>query len=179
MRRAVFLDRDGVINRVIFKGDRPFSPRNFEQLDFLDGVKDVLAELRDNGFLNIVVTNQPDIARGLIRLRVLQEINEAIRRELAVDDIFLCPHDDVDNCCCRKPEPGMLLDAAAKWDIDLTSSFIIGDQWKDIEAGKAAGCTTILLDYPYNRRVVPDFRVDKLQHAAQIILTTGGTDNHG
>jgi len=174
MRRAVFLDRDGVINRVILKGDRPFSPRNFEQLDFLDGVKEVLAELRDNGFLNIVVTNQPDIARGLMRLQVLQEINEVIRLELAVNDIFVCPHDDVDECDCRKPKPGMLLNAAAKWDINLASSFLIGDQWKDIEAGKAAGCTTILLHYPYNKQVVSDFRVDSLQQAAEIILNHCG-----
>jgi D-glycero-D-manno-heptose 1,7-bisphosphate phosphatase len=179
MKRAVFLDRDGVINRVILKGGRPFSPRNFKQLDFLDGVKEVLTKLRGNDFLNIVITNQPDIARGLMRLCVLQKINDVVREKLAVDDIFVCPHDDIDNCHCRKPKPGMLLDAATKWDINLTSSFLIGDQWKDIEAGRAAGCTTILLDYPYNRRVVPDFRVDKLQHAAQIILTVGGTDNHG
>lgn len=170
MKKAIFLDRDGVINRVILKGDKPFSPRRFGEFGFLDGIKEVLGKFKEVGFINIIITNQPDIARGLIEPEISEKMHKVIRENLPIDDIFVCPHDDIDQCPCRKPEPGMLLEAAKKWDIDLKSSFLIGDQWKDIEAGKSAGCVTILISCPYNKRANPDFRVNNLSSAAEIIF---------
>ena len=169
MRRAVFLDRDGVINQVLLKDGKPFSPREVSQLKILDNVSDFLMLSNRIGFVNIVVTNQPDIARGVLGRKTLDDMNSLLKKELAIDDIFVCPHDDSDNCCCRKPKPGMLLAAAEKWDIDLENSFLIGDQWKDIQAGKAAGCTTILLDYPYNQEVQADIRISNMKVAFSVI----------
>jgi D-glycero-D-manno-heptose 1,7-bisphosphate phosphatase len=169
MNRAVFLDRDGVINKVILKEDKPCSPRTVKELVLNDGIADFLAKTRRVGFLNIVFTNQPDIARGLMNPENLQGIHNFLRKNLAIDDIYSCPHDDADNCICRKPKPGMLIEAAQKWDIDLNSSFVIGDQHKDTQAGKMAGCITILLDYPYNKKIECDFRSTDLRSALEFI----------
>ena len=172
MRPAVFLDRDGVLNKVILKEGKPFSPRRVEDFELSDGAKEFLVESKKTGFLNIVITNQPDIARGCLTRETLETINSLIKGKLPVDDIFVCPHDDINNCCCRKPKPGMLLEAAKKWNIDLKNSFIIGDQWKDVEVGKNVGCSTILIDCPYNKQVEPDFRVGDLLSATAIILNS-------
>ena len=169
MSRAVFLDRDGVINRVILRDGKPFSPRTLKEFVFHEGIEEFLAESRKAGFLNIVFTNQPDIARGLADSNVVQSMHDSIRKSLPVDDIFLCPHDDKDNCRCRKPKPGMLIDAAEKWNIDLDASFVIGDQSRDVEAGKKAGCFTVLLDCPYNKNVECDHRTPNLRSALEII----------
>jgi len=174
MRKAIFLDRDGVINKVILKDGKPFSPRKFEEFKLLDGIKKVLEGLKTEGFLNIVTTNQPDVARGIVEWETVEKMHKFIKENLPVDDIFVCPHDDDDNCQCRKPKPGMLLEASRKWDIDLKSSFIIGDSWKDIQAGKAAGCATVLLDNSYNKEVEADFRASDIDLAMKIILK-GGT----
>lgn len=172
MRRAIFLDRDGVINRIIIKEGKPFSPRKFEDFKLVDGVKDILERFRAEGLLNIIVTNQPDIARGLMKKEELQKMHSLIRENLPVDDIFICPHDNADNCNCRKPKPGMLLEAAKKWDIDLNESFMIGDSWKDIEAGRNAGCTTLLIDSPYNKQIDSDLRANELSAVAEMILNS-------
>jgi D-glycero-D-manno-heptose 1,7-bisphosphate phosphatase len=169
MKKAVFLDRDGVINRVLLKDGIPCSPRTIKELVLNDGIANFLAQTRKAGFLNIVFTNQPDITRGLMDPENLQVIHDFLRKNLAIDDIYLCPHDDADNCFCRKPKPGMLIEAAQKWDINLDISFIIGDQWKDVKAGKNAGCITILLDFPYNKKVECDFRSTDLRSALEFI----------
>ena len=169
MQRAIFLDRDGVINRVIMKEGKPYSPRKLSDFQLTDGIKGVLDHLKEAGFLLIVVTNQPDISRGLITWDALEAIHNLIRPELPVDDIIVCPHDDADECDCRKPKPGMIIESARKWDIDIESSFIIGDTWKDMEAGKSAGCTTILLDAPYNQDVKSDHRINDIWEALKII----------
>ena len=172
MKRAIFLDRDGVINSTIIKKGKPFSPRRLEDFELVDGIKDILERFRVRGLLNIIVTNQPDIARGLMKKEELRKMHNLIRENLPVDDIFICPHDDADNCSCRKPKPGMLLEAAKKWDIDLSESFMIGDSWKDIEAGRNAGCTTLLIDSPYNKQIDSDLRANELSAVAEIILNS-------
>jgi len=171
MKRAVFLDRDGVINRVIMKDGKPYSPRKLSDCRFTDGIKEVLIRLKEDGFLLIVVTNQPDISRGLITWDQLNAIHDLIRNELPVDDIVVCPHDDIDECDCRKPKPGMIVDSARKWGIDIGSSFIIGDTWKDMGAGEKAGCTTILLDASYNQDVKGDYRIQDIPETLKIIMT--------
>lgn len=172
MKRAIFLDRDGVINSTIIKKGKPFSPRRLEDFELVDGIKDILERFRVRGLLNIIVTNQPDIARGLMKKEELQKMHSLIRENLPVDDIFICPHDDADNCNCRKPKAGMFFEAAKKWNIDLNESFIIGDSWKDIEAGRNAGCTTVLIDSPYNKQIDSDIRTNELSAAAEMILNS-------
>lgn len=170
--KAVFLDRDGVINKVILREGKPFSPRRLDQYVLNDGIRETVHQLKGNGFRIIVVSNQPDLARGEITEDILDSMTERLKSEIQIDDIYICPHDDHHNCSCRKPRPGMLLQAAQKWDIDLTESFLIGDTWKDMEAGKAAGCKTILLNTPYNQDVQCNFRVKSLPEAADLIIQT-------
>lgn len=171
--RAVFLDRDGVINRALVCDGKPYSPRVFGEFETLPGAKEVLSALKQKVFLIIVVTNQPDISRKLMDREELNKMDSSLKKELEVDDILVCPHDDKDNCRCRKPKPGMLIDASEKWNINLKESYIIGDSWKDIMAGRSAGCTTILLDRSYNLGVESDYRVSGLQEAMRIIVGKG------
>lgn len=172
MRHAIFLDRDGVINKPLIKNGRPFSPRTIDDFEILPGVEKALNLFHDLGYLNIVATNQPDIARCLMSEQILNGMHDLIRQNLVVDDIFVCPHDNSDNCHCRKPKPGMIMDAAAKWDIDITSSYFIGDTRKDIHAGRAAGCLTILLARPYNEEIESDYRANSLFDVVNMIKKT-------
>lgn len=173
MKRAVFLDRDGVINRPIVKDGIPYPPSDLSELDIPDDVPQALGQLREFGFRLIVVSNQPDVARGVQSEEAVLAINSALQDRLAIDEFRVCFHDDGDNCACRKPLPGMLLEAAAGKDIDLAASFMIGDRWRDVEAGKRAGCGTILIDHGYDERFEsePDRVVKSLSEAAQWILS--------
>src|ERR1035437_986572 len=155
LRRAVFLDRDGVLNAALVREGRPYPPGSLAEMTLLPGVEDACARLKQGGFLLIVVTNQPDIARGTAAKGEVAAINAALKTRLGLDEICVCPHDDADNCACRKPKPGLLLDAAHPWKIALAQSFMIGDRWRDIEAGRAAGCRTIFVDHGYAERL-PD-----------------------
>lgn len=170
MKRAIFFDRDGVINSVLIKEGKPFSPRKYKEFKLLSGVRDVLFKLKEGGFLCIIVTNQPDVARGFMKLEELEKMHKLIKKNLPIDDIMTCIHDDQDNCGCRKPKPGMLIEAARKWNIDLKNSVIVGDTWKDIEAGRSVECKTILLDAPYNQKVSCDYRVKNLNEIVDILL---------
>jgi len=169
-KRAVFLDRDGVINKIVFREGQPESPRSLEEFVMNDGIRETARKLKDAGFRVIVVSNQPDVARGRMTQGTLDLMNQRIACEIPVDDIYVCPHDDSQQCTCRKPKPGMLMKAALEWNIDLSSSFMIGDTWKDMEAGKAAGCKTILLNTAYNRDIQSDFSVKSLKEAADLII---------
>lgn len=175
-RRAVFLDRDGVLNRAIIRDGRPYPPATPTELEFLPGAFEACAALRRAGFLLIAVTNQPDVARGTQSREVVEEIHASLRDALPLNDIRVCYHGDADNCVCRKPRPGLLMDAARDWDVDLTQSFMVGDRWRDIEAGRRADCTTILIDYGYveSPGVRPDTRVHSLLEAAAWILRRVG-----
>ncbi len=169
MKRAVFLDRDGVINRVRVRDGKPYSPRKAADLEFIRGIEKLVVALKTAGYLVIVVTNQPDVARGLVSRSEVDLMNDMVREKLPVDEIRVCFHDDGDGCDCRKPRPGMLRSAAEKWGIDLARSFIVGDTWRDMEAGRRAGCRTILVDAAYNREVKSDHRVGSLREALGII----------
>ena len=171
--RAVFLDRDGVLNRAFIHDDgRSHPPASSDELEILPGVAKACMALRQAGFLLIVVTNQPDVARGTQSRDVVEAVNGALRRQIPIDDIRVCYHDDVDDCACRKPRPGLLLEAASDWGIDLTKSFMVGDRWKDVEAGRRAGCKTVLIKRVYSEaeRCHPDFQTVSLQRAANWIL---------
>lgn len=171
--RAVFLDRDGVINRAIVRDGKPYPPSGPSGLELVPDAPESLRELKDAGFLLIVVTNQPDIARGTQDPAEVEAIHLALRQALPLDDFFVCAHDDADQCDCRKPLPGLLVRAARKHDVDLSRSFMIGDRWRDVEAGASAGCTTILIDYGYREKrasVAPSATVDSLRAATDWIL---------
>jgi D-glycero-D-manno-heptose 1,7-bisphosphate phosphatase len=170
--RAVFLDRDGVLNRAFVVEGVSHPPTSLVQLEILPGVSESLALLRNGGFRLIVVTNQPDIARGQQTLERVTQINEALKNQLEFDDIYVCPHDDQDGCKCRKPRPGMLLSAAKAHSIDLRSSVMVGDRDRDIEAGRAAGCLTVFVDHGYGKPPQPpaDLNVGSLLEAVSWIL---------
>jgi D-glycero-D-manno-heptose 1,7-bisphosphate phosphatase len=174
MRRAVFLDRDGVLNRAILRDGKPHPPATLDELRLLAGVRDACRKLREAGFALIVTTNQPDIARGAITAGQVAEINQRLQRYLGLDDIRVCPHDDAAHCACRKPMPGLLMDAARRWNIDLASSFMVGDRWRDVEAGHRAGCQAVFVDHGYRERRPdgPYLRVRSLREAANWIIQT-------
>ncbi len=170
-RAAIFLDRDGVINRAIVRHGKPFAPTALAELEVLPGVAEALLRARRSGFLNIVVTNQPDLATGRQRPEGLAAIHEYLRRELAIDSIRVCAHVDADRCECRKPRPGLLLDAARDFGVDLKSSYMVGDRWRDIAAAHNAGCASFFIDYGYDeRRPEPPFvTATSLAHVADLL----------
>jgi D-glycero-D-manno-heptose 1,7-bisphosphate phosphatase len=171
-RRAVFLDRDGVLNRVLIREGKPFAPRTLADFEVLSDAPAACHRLKAAGYLLIVVSNQPDVGRGAQCREVVDQINRALRSLLPIDDLRVCYHDDADRCRCRKPEPGLILASASFWDVDLKSSFIVGDRWRDVEAGRRAGCRTVFIDYGYREKQpdAPDYRAKSLAEAAQWIL---------
>jgi D-glycero-D-manno-heptose 1,7-bisphosphate phosphatase len=142
-------------------------------MKILAGVPDALLSLRNAGFLNIVVTNQPDVATGKIKLETVEAMHRRLKQDLALDDIKVCYHGDADGCDCRKPKPGMLLQAALEFGIDLERSFMVGDRWRDVAAGQAAGCANFFIDYAYRekRPEAPYIAVKSLAEASGRILT--------
>jgi D-glycero-D-manno-heptose 1,7-bisphosphate phosphatase len=146
---AVFLDRDGVLNEPIIQNGKPYPPRDLNELVIARGAGAALEELRRQGFLLIVVTNQPDVARGKVNRADVDKINARLSAILPLDAIEVCEHDDKEQCDCRKPNPGMILRAGEKFGVDLARSFMVGDRWRDIEAGRRAGCRTILIGDGY------------------------------
>jgi len=173
-RHAVFLDRDGVLNRTYLHSDgKTHPPASPEELEVLPGVPEACVTLRRAGYLMIVVTNQPDVARGIQRQEVVEAIHAELLRHLPLDEVRVCYHDNRDNCSCRKPKPGLLLSASLAWGIDLSQSFMVGDRWIDIEAGLSAGCKTILIGTmaPDADRSKPDLQAASLLEAAAWILS--------
>lgn len=171
-QRAIFLDRDGVINRAVVRDGKPYPPANLAAVEILPGVPDAMRALHEAGWLLIVVTNQPDVARGTASLADVETINLHLQERLPIDEFRTCYHDSSDNCTCRKPLPGALLAAASVHGIDLPASYMVGDRWRDIEAGKRAGCKTIFVDYGYAEKQPEKFnyRVLNLIEVADIIL---------
>jgi D-sedoheptulose 7-phosphate isomerase len=173
LRPAVFLDRDGVLNRAIVRDGKPYPPSGLGELELLPDVASSLGDLKAKGFALYVVTNQPDVGRGTRTRDSVEAIHEALSASLPIDDIFVCYHDDADNCACRKPKPGLLFEAQRKYNVDLSRSFVVGDRWRDIDAGHSAGCKTILIDYDYRERKPvqpPEATVRSLREAADWIM---------
>jgi D-glycero-D-manno-heptose 1,7-bisphosphate phosphatase len=169
-RRAVFLDRDGVLNDAIIRDRRPYPPTNLQDIVIAADVEPALERLKRLGFVLLVVTNQPDVRRGSSSKDKVEAIHRFLAERLPLDDFFVCYHDDGDKCLCRKPLPGLLIEAASQYAVDLNSSFLIGDRWRDIDAGAAAGCRTILIDRGYEERhpkVSPGAIVKSISEAAE------------
>ncbi len=160
-RRAVFLDRDGVINEPVIRDGQPYPPATAAELKLLAGVPQALSKLQELDLLLYVVTNQPDVARGTQTREAITQMHEWLSGSLPIREFLVCFHDDSDNCPCRKPRPGLILDAARRYGIDLQRSYMVGDRWRDIDAGWSAGCRTVLIGYGYLERG-PTHPPDKL-----------------
>ncbi len=172
--RAVFLDRDGVINRALERASKPFAPSKLEEFDILPEVAGACAKLKAAGFLLVVVTNQPDVGRGTLKQEAVEAIHAHMTSQLPIDRVEVCYHPGQgrSDCDCRKPKPGMLLRAARALNIDLRQSWMVGDRWRDVDCGHAAGCRTIFIDRGYAEELKqkPDFSAGNLADAAAIIL---------
>lgn len=174
-RSAVFLDRDGVINRAFVRDGKPYPPKSLVELEILPGVREALQDLKNAGYLLFVATNQPDVARGTLSKLLVQDMNESLRVRLPIEAVLTCFHDDRDGCGCRKPLPGLLTAAAREWSIDLHTSFMVGDRWRDVEAGQRAGCKTVFIDLGYDEKRPGsyDYCVSSTPDAAKVILKMG------
>ena len=173
MRGAVFLDRDGTVNRSDVRDGRPYAPIRLEDFEIFPAAVAMVERIRAEGCPVIIVTNQPDLATGKQTRAVLDAMHDQLRSELAVVDILICPHTDDAGCECRKPKPGMILEAARKWGVDLRRSVMVGDRWRDIEAGRAAGCATVFVDRGYTEETAgspADISVQSLGDAVEFIL---------
>ncbi|HEY6169167.1 MAG TPA: HAD family hydrolase [Verrucomicrobiae bacterium] len=174
-KRAVFLDRDGVINRALIREGKPFAPDRLADFEILPGVAGACGRLRQAGFLLIVATNQPDVGRGTMAQEVVEAMHAEMTRLVPLDRVEVCYHGGEQfgqPCECRKPKPGLLLKAARELGLDLARSWMVGDRWRDIDCGHAAGCRTVFIDYGYDEalRQPPDFRAGSLVEAARIII---------
>jgi D-glycero-D-manno-heptose 1,7-bisphosphate phosphatase len=169
---AVFLDRDGVLVHAFAGPGPPRSASTLEELELLPDAVQACAALKEAGYALVVVTNQPEIARGTLDAAIVARQNDALREALPVDEIVVCPHDDADGCECRKPKPGMLLAAGARLGVDLGASFMVGDRWRDVEAGRSAGCRVVFVDHGYDEPLQsePDAVVSGVDAAARWIL---------
>ena len=173
MKKALFIDRDGVINRSIVRSGKPYAPTRLADLEILEGVPQALDALHAAGWMIVIVTNQPDIATGKQTLDGLELIHAKIQAQCAIDAIVVCPHADADHCSCRKPKPGMLIKAALELGIDLSQSYMIGDRWRDIACGQAAGCKgNFWINYGYLEALPeqPYLEVKSLAECVNFIL---------
>jgi D-glycero-D-manno-heptose 1,7-bisphosphate phosphatase len=174
MIRAVFLDRDGVINRPLERKGLPYPPAGPGEFEIYPEVPEACRRLQQAGFLLVVATNQPDVGRGTLKPEVVEAIHAEMCRQLPLDRVEVCYHpgQGLSDCDCRKPKPGMLLRAARELGIELAQSWMVGDRWRDVDCGHAAGCRTIFIDRDYAEALKqpPDFRVKNLREAAEIIL---------
>jgi D-glycero-D-manno-heptose 1,7-bisphosphate phosphatase len=169
--RAVFLDRDGVLTVSIVREGKGYAPLTLEQFRFYPGVADCVSRIQELGFIPILVSNQPDVANGTLPIHVLEQMNQKILDELNISEINNCIHNDEDQCLCRKPKPGMLINSALKLGVSLQESWMIGDRDGDINAGIAAGCKTIFInrDMPAESGVMAHLTCDSLEKAIDLI----------
>nr|WP_314434369.1 HAD-IIIA family hydrolase [uncultured Brevundimonas sp.] len=175
-RPAIFLDRDGVLNDVVWRDGKPASPRTVNELRIAGGAVEAVQAFNAAGYLTFVVTNQPDVRRGKMTAETLDAIHAALAQTVPVNEVRACLHDNDDGCDCRKPKAGMLLDLAARWNIDLGASWMIGDMDRDVACGRTAGSKTVLLARTYNSRTGADVVAADLRQAAAWILQTTPAD---
>lgn len=172
MKKAVFLDRDGVLNHSILLDGVPKPPKFIEDVEILEGVVEAIQILKRHGFIPVVVTNQPDVARGVTTKNQVSSINSHIGDIALIEHFYTCFHDDVDKCICRKPLPGLILRAAKDLGLSLSDSFLVGDRWRDIAAAQAAECKSFFIDYSYPEEMpkMPFTKVSSLLEAAFIMV---------
>jgi D-glycero-D-manno-heptose 1,7-bisphosphate phosphatase len=169
--KAAFLDRDGVLNKPVVRDGKPYPPASVADFEIYEEAAGAVRRLRDMGFLVVVVTNQPDVARGAQTRTEIEAMHGRLRGALGIEDFYVCWHDDADGCDCRKPKPGLLRRAALDFGISLADSYMIGDRWRDVDCGHAAGCRTIFIDRGYSEKLrqEPDRRARDLAEAVGVI----------
>ena len=170
MKTAVFIERDAILNEVRVGPKNQISPLTLEEFKLIPGAAEPLRQLKSAGFVLIATTNQPGLSRGTLSRRELDRMHDLLRRSFPLDDILICPHDEADHCPCRKPKPGLLIEAAFKWHLDLDHSFVISDKWQDAEAARTAGCISLLIKSPWVGPVHHDFILPDLETIAKKIL---------
>ena len=173
VRRAIFLDRDGVLNEAVLRNGKPYPPASAAEVRLVEGAAEGMARLKELGYLLLVATNQPDVARGTQTMEELGAINHVLEAALPLDAILICPHDNSDECPCRKPKPGLLLFGAEKFELSLPDCYMIGDRWRDMDAAAAAGVAGVWIDYGYRERapaVPPALTVKSLREAVDWIV---------
>lgn len=170
--KAVFLDRDGVINYPVIRNRKPYPPSCLDELKIYPDVLQFLKLMKKKGFYLIVITNQPDVSRGTISINKVRSINNYLIKNFPLDEIKVCFHDDRDRCYFRKPSPGALLSSSISYNLSLAHSYMIGDRWKDISAGEKAGCKTIYIDRNYNEKKPKtySYKTDSLKGAGDFII---------
>ena len=168
--KAFFFDRDGVLNKAVIKQKKPFPPNNIKELIIENFAEEIIIYLKKLNYKIFIFTNQPDVSRKTIKKKDVLQINNFLKKKFDIDDIFVCFCSN-NSCLRRKPNPGMILDAEKKWDINLKESFVVGDRYKDIEAGKNAGTKTIYLEKNYNEKKPynPDYTIASLKEIKKII----------
>lgn len=170
MKTAIFIERDGILNLSSTERHHQVGPRTLDQFHVNEHALPLLKNLKTAGFILIATTNQPGLSHGTVSRRELDRMHDLLRRCLPLDDIFVCPHDETDGCPCRKPQPGLLTEAAFKWHVDLEHSFVISDKWQDAKAARAVGCTSMLLKSPWIGSGPHDFVLASLSAIAEKIL---------
>ena len=170
MKRAVFIERDGILNEAKAGPKHQITPLTLEEFRVNVKAKGLIRELKTRGFVLIATTNQPGLSRGYQSRRELDRMHDLLRRTFPLDDILVCPHDESDQCPCRKPRPGLLIEAAFKWHLNLDHSFVISDKWFDAEAARTAGCTSLLLQSPWIGQGHHDFVLPDLKAIVQKII---------
>ena len=177
MRLAAFIERDGLLNRVRIEHDFPVTPMRLKDFRVCSEAAPLVDRLHEAGFLVIATTNQPAISDGDLSRRELDLMHEKLTRELGLDDVLICPHSEADRCPCRKPKPGLFIEAGFKWRLDLERSVVISDKWQDAEAARIAGCTSILVESPWNGPGHHDFLCASFEAAVDRALAL--TASHG
>lgn len=170
MKRCVFIERDGILNEIRVGPKNQITPLTLEEFKLHLNAEPPLRRLKEAGFVLVVTTNQPGLSRGYQSRREMDRMHDLLRRTFPVDDILVCPHDESDHCPCRKPRPGLLIEAGFKWRLNLDHSFVISDKWPDAEAARAAGCTSLLVKSPWVGRVHHDLVLEDLDAIADKIL---------
>jgi len=175
MKLGVFIERDGILNHVRVEGQHQVSPLTLDEFEVKREAEPLLSKLKAAGLVVIATTNQPGLSRGYQSRRELDRMHDLLRRTLPLDDILLCAHDEADRCPCRKPKPGLLVEAAFKWHLDLDRSFVISDKWQDAEAARTAGCTSLLINSPFVGKAHKDFVLPDIGAVVEKILRLKNT----
>ena len=170
MRPGVFLERDGILNLPRVERGHQVTTLSLDDFRPNFAARAPLLALKKAGFALLATTNQPGLARGYLMRRELDRMHDLLLRQLPLDDVFVCPHDEADDCNCRKPQPGLFTEAAFKWHLDLERSFVISDKWPDAQAANLVGATSLLLQSPWISNGHHDFVLADLPSAVARIL---------
>jgi D-glycero-D-manno-heptose 1,7-bisphosphate phosphatase len=170
MKTGIFFERDGILTVARVERQHQATPLSLEDFKIDPAALPALSKLKEAGFVLIATTNQPGISRGTLSRRDLDRMHDLLRRSFPLDDIMVCPHDETDQCPCRKPAPGLFTEAAFKWHLDLERSFVVSDKWQDARAARTVGCTSMIIHSPWMGPGHHDFVLPNLSAVPDKIL---------